>query len=278
MRSADAVDAAVEAVDALRASSADDADAAAQPLLRALVDAVALHVALDKAEQPSARRALPLDHLDPSALLPSNALGAELEWMQLPLYEVVLASQQAASLRYVEAMASISAVDGLPDVDGDASFDGADDAVGRSFRGLELDDADMLHETDVERAREERAKDSAAFRELYMGILTEEAAADLEGIRQSGKMDEDGLSMLIDGLEAGADTFSPDEQKLALESYRGERSWWARQRRRRELTEAASETQGGGVPEERAADDESEVLARARELEREVCDAGLLPK
>ena len=60
------------------------------------------------------------------------------------------------------------------------------------------------------------AADAAAFRELYLGIVTEACGEELDGIRRDEQLDPRGLASLIDALEFGAETFDATDASLAL--------------------------------------------------------------
>ena len=58
------------------------------------------------------------------------------------------------------------------------------------------------------------------FCRLFMDVLTEGAPDELDALRrEKEQLDEQSLSMLIDALEFGADTFSTEQAAIALRSY-----------------------------------------------------------
>eukprot|EP00965_Chrysotila_dentata_P188048 6172500-Pleurochrysis_carterae.AAC.1 len=70
-----------------------------------------------------------------------------------------------------------------------------------------------------------------AFRSLYMEILTEGTAEELDEMRRNEAMDEAGLSMLIDALQFGGESFNETERRLAISSFGGAHSWWEARKR-----------------------------------------------
>jgi len=144
-------------------------------------------------------------------LLPSHTLGKELEWM--PLYKHVMASQQVACRRFLEAMSE----------EADETWgQEADASMG------ELEDGGGGGESSGQPGRRGRASGAEGFRDLYMEILTEGASSELDSLRRDETLSATSLSMLIDALQFGAATFTTEEQELAADSYQGAGSWWAR--------------------------------------------------
>jgi hypothetical protein len=98
------------------------------------------------------------------------------------------------------------------------------------------------------------------FCRLYMDVLTEGAPDELDALRrEKEQLDERSLTMLVDALEFGADTFSPEQATLALRSY---------QHRAPAGRAAASSGAAAAVDYECNV---PELIAKGRALVNEVC-------
>ncbi len=175
-------------------------------VVRLLLQSLELHRTLSAQTESASflarQRAEPatLSAADLIARPTSDALGAPLAAMQLPLYDRLAPAQQLGCLKYVQALAAADRDDaggegGESDEDGDGT-----PAAGAGDAGR-------------------------AFRDLYMEVLAEGCGDELDALRREGGRDPaadggESLSFLIDALEVGAETFSATEKQLALASYR----------------------------------------------------------
>eukprot|EP00962_Isochrysis_galbana_P046823 scaffold18945_cov115-Isochrysis_galbana.AAC.1 len=141
---------------------------------------------------------LPIGRIKSAELLPSHVLGPELGPMQVPLYEKVMASQQAAAYAYLLAIADLgdAAVPVTSDADedhslvalGDWSAGGASGAAcppgcsageGPGLASAFGGNAASMGESELR----------SSFKRLYMEMLTKDAADDLDGLRQAEALD-----------------------------------------------------------------------------------------
>lgn len=217
--------------------------------MRSLAAMLELHEALERAV-PSGLDQPERGPLRAAELLPSHALGEALAPLQLPLYDRVMASQRAAAYTYLRAIGEGE------EAEGDEAAGEEDSMVALGDWGVERTPraAGQTVEGSVATLR-------ASFKRLYMEILTEGAAEDLDGLRRSEALDKGSLSMLVDALEAGAETFDDESRRIAMDSYDGPSSWWERAHRTREAAAHCVES---------FAAEDSAVLAKAAVVEAEV--------
>ncbi|KAL1520005.1 hypothetical protein AB1Y20_023486 [Prymnesium parvum] len=173
-----------------------------------------------------------LEAVGPPEAHPEGWLRGELA--HAPLYERVLATNQAATLHFLDALAAVDR-SGAGD---EAEWSGWGEHLPHGRPSL-LDSADGEEVSDAEEAVH-AADDSPAggaaddgeererFRELYMEILTEAVPDELEKLRQD-HMDPRELAVLVDALEFGAETFDGPQRKLATQSYAGPHCWFTSQ-------------------------------------------------
>ena len=212
-------------------------------LLRALNGTFRLHQTLERAGMVAAQSAAEareqlhtverLGRVDP---LPTAWLGEELS--ELPIYSRVMATNQVAARKVLDALAAVdrAATDGSAGETGgrEETWRGwevpnGEPAVSRDSGGDAEDDARVLAAARRVSSLPAHAEmDEAArtrFRDLYMELLTEAAASDLEQLRQA-HMTPRQLGVLVDALEAGAETFDAPQRQLAMQSYSGGGCWW----------------------------------------------------
>ncbi|KAJ1621261.1 hypothetical protein T492DRAFT_1071672 [Pavlovales sp. CCMP2436] len=68
-------------------------------------------------------------------------------------------------------------------------------------------------------APDKQAAEDDEFRRLYMGILTDGLASELDQLREDEQLGEASVDMLVNALETGASTFLPFERALVLHSF-----------------------------------------------------------
>jgi hypothetical protein len=83
-----------------------------------------------------------------------------------------------------------------------------------------------LHAAEADEAKAARTIESRAagvdggnFRALYMGILTDGLAGELDQMREDEQLSRAGVEMLVNALETGADAFLPFERALVVHSF-----------------------------------------------------------
>ena len=188
-------------------------------LLGAMQAAFALQRSLAHGDLPAASA----ERIAPAELLDSSVLGEESGRLQLPLYERVMAAQRAGSLSFLRALAQSdggadgaeAAAAGAPSHEIAARLGVHDDSSSDDDDGDDGARAPATSAADAAAA----AADAAAFRELYLGIVTEACGEELDGIRRDEQLDPRGLASLIDALEFGAETFDATDASLALRSF-----------------------------------------------------------
>jgi hypothetical protein len=76
-------------------------------------------------------------------------------------------------------------------------------------------------------AQQRSSTQRAAFRDAYMGLLADDAAAELDALRrEEPPMDEAALKQLIDALEFGCDTFVGQHQWPLFRASFAANGWW----------------------------------------------------
>jgi len=232
-------------------------------LIRSLQGMLDVHAVLEAASPCGLPDGcLPLGRVKAAELLPSHALGTAAGPLQLPLYERAMASQQAAAYAYMRAVAETGDAAAAEELNAKAA--GAGDVEEDSL--VALGDWSVAAGGPGGGGGAEGGSGAgvpelrSAFTRLYMEILTEGAADDLDGLRRDEALDEASLSLLVDALEAGADTFDDAAKGLAMESYDGPRSWWKR----------STEAKAGGAGAGAEAASDSAVMGKAVALESEL--------
>ncbi|KAG8467237.1 hypothetical protein KFE25_000553 [Diacronema lutheri] len=76
----------------------------------------------------------------------------------------------------------------------------------------------QLAEEDANEAHRQVAEEDA-FRELYMQIITDGLAGELDQIREKEQLGAESVDALVSALETGADTFLPFERSLVAHSF-----------------------------------------------------------
>ena len=187
-------------------------------LLGAMQAAFALQRSLAHGDLPAASA----ERIAPAELLDSSVLGEEGGRLQLPLYERVMAAQRAGSLSFLRALAqSDGGADGAEAAAAGAPSHEIAARLGVHDDSSSDDDGDDGARAPATSAADAAAAaaDAAAFRELYLGIVTEACGEELDGIRRDEQLDPRGLASLIDALEFGAETFDATDASLALRSF-----------------------------------------------------------
>lgn len=197
------------ALAALTPAAGEEAAASAAALgvgvLRCLQGMAEVHAAFEEAAPCGLPGGLPeRGRVRPAELLPSSALGAAVGPLQLPLYERAMASQQAAAYAFLRAVA-----DGGAGGDGwsgeadaaapEAAAAGVDDECLVALADWSVADSDPQHAAAgggggtaaVAAARRD------SFRQLYMRLLTEGAADELDALRTAGDGALDGASLSL---------------------------------------------------------------------------------
>ena len=201
-----------------------DADALASLPPSQLEAILARHAALGASTLAWLQQALSLQHtveeacggdgssaprdLDPAELLPSNALGSELAPLRLPLYSRVMRAQQARGQRRMPRVCHLPRQPTCPAVrppDLVPASTRAQLACGKYLAALAHTGDDAASHAHARSGTYARGGDGSAgaagagFRRLYMDILTDGAADELDALRTADEsLDARGLGVLID--------------------------------------------------------------------------------
>jgi hypothetical protein len=180
-------------------------------LVRSLQGMMDVHASIEAASPCGLPKGcLPIDRIKAAELLPSHVLGAELGPLQLPLYEKVMPSQQAAAYAYLRAIADTGDAAAPPGSPGAVDADSLVALGDWSVCGPSNGGAPSPHSSAAEEQRPSLSSGQrpdapgggvselrSSFKRLYMEMLTEGAADDLDNLRQAEALDEASLSLLV---------------------------------------------------------------------------------